>query len=160
MIRKLLVLSLALFAGNSLAAESLPKPGLPLVPVSRIVGLWQVSVTLAPCAGGPSRSFIAYSTYHAGGTMSDTNAAPPTTRGPGQGVWQYQGQGQYRSRFQFFRYQPDGTFSGVTDVQTEITLSADGLESSSDVHARNLDPDGSVQAELCGIGVAQRVSIE
>lgn len=157
--RTLLALSLVLLSATSTAQQP-ATTGLPPIPANRIVGLWQVSVTVSPCAGGPARSFIAYSTYHAGGTLSDTNATPPNTRGPGHGVWQYQGGSQYTSRFQFFRYLPDGSYDGVSDIRTETTLGADGMEYSTEVRARLLNPDGSLRADLCGIGVAQRVSVD
>src|SRR5688500_5337965 len=126
MIRTVLVLSLALMTGTATSAEPAGTTGLLAIPANRIVGLWQMRVSVAPCGGGPSRNFIAYNSFHGGGTMSDTNAAPPTTRGPGLGVWRYMGMGLYKARFQFFRYLPDGSYDGVSDIRVEMSLAANG----------------------------------
>lgn len=150
--------ALALLAGSATASPSTDHGSLLPVPANHIVGAWQVAVTLAPCAGGPSRTFLALNTFQAGGTMSDTNAAPPSTRGPGQGIWRYRGQGHYATRFQFFRYLPDGSFDGVTDVSTETTVTGGSLES--EVRGRLLNPDGSVRMELCGNAVGERVDFD
>lgn len=159
--RTILATALALLAGNAAAATPTPaSSGLWPVPANRIVGLWQVEVTLAPCAGGPAQTRIAYNIYHAGGTLSDTNADPPTARGPGQGIWQYQGHRQYKTRFQFYRYLPDGSYNGITDVQTDVYLDAQSTQYSQTVYARNLGPNGNLQVELCGSAVGERVDID
>ena len=159
MIRTVLVLSLVLLTSTATAAEP-AGTGLLAVPANRIVGLWQMRVSVAPCAGGPSRNFIAYNTFHGGGTMSDTNAAPPTTRGPGQGVWRYMGQGLYKARFQFFRYLPDGSYDGVSDIHLGMSLAANASQLTQDVRGHNLNPDGSLRLELCGTAVGERVGVE
>lgn len=160
MIRTILVFSLALMTGAATAAEPVGTTGLLAVPANRIVGLWQMRVSVAPCTGGPSRNFIAYNTFHGGGTMSDTNAAPPSTRGPGQGVWRYMGQGLYKARFQFFRYLPDGSYDGVSDIHLGVSLAANDSQLTQDVRGHNLNPDGSLRVELCGTAVGERVGVD
>ncbi len=160
MIRTVLVFSLILMSGTATAAEPAGTTGLLAVPANRIVGLWQMRVSVAPCTGGPSRNFIAYNTFHGGGTMSDTNAAPPTTRGPAQGVWRYMGQGLYKARFQFFRYLPDGSYDGVSDIRLDMSLAASASQLTQDVRGYNLNPDGSLRVELCGTAVGERVGVE
>lgn len=149
--RMLLASALALLAGHATAQSSSP--------ANRIVGLWQANVTIAPCAGGPARTFTGYNTYHLGGTLSDTNSTPPATRGPGQGLWEYQGHDQYTSRFQFNRYLPDGSFDGISDIRTWVVLNAGGDQASQTIYARNLNPDGSLRVELCGNASGERIGI-
>lgn len=159
--RTIFALTLALLAGNA-TAESLSTAhsGLLPVPANRIVGLWQAQATIGPCLGGPTRTFIALNTFHAGGTMSDINAAPPTTRVSGQGIWRYQGRGQYKTRFQFFSYLPDGTYDGVRDITTTAMLNAHANQYSATVYARNLNPDGTLRVELCGNAIGKRVTLD
>lgn len=148
------------------AAEPRPKSDFALAhalysaQVNRIVGLWDARVEAGPCAGGPRRQFRAMNVMHAGGTLSDTNALPSAGRSPGYGSWQYRpASGRYESRFQFYRYLPDGTFDGIQDVHQELTLSEDGNRTTSTVVSRTLNPDDSLRVELCGTATATRVGI-
>jgi hypothetical protein len=128
---------------------------------NRIVGMWSAQVDAGPCAGGPRRQFRAMNVYHTGGTLTDTNAMPPTSRGPAFGLWSWNQQnGSYDTRMQFYRYLPDGSFDGVQDIHREITLSADGNSSSDIVYVRVLNADDTLRVELCGTATATRVTIE
>ena len=129
--------------------------------VNRLVGLWDARVDVGPCGGGPRRQFRAMNVFHAGGTLSDFNTLPGSARGPGYGAWQFRvATERYESRFQFYRYLPDGSFDGVQDVHQETTLSEDGNRLDSTVVARVLNPDDSLRVELCGTATATRVGIE
>jgi hypothetical protein len=129
--------------------------------VNRLVGLWDAQVDVGPCAGGPRRQFRAMNVFHAGGTMSDFNTLPSTARSPGYGAWQFQPAAEkYESRFQFYRYLPDGSFDGIQDVHQQTTLSDDGNRISGTVVARVLNPDDSVRVELCGTSSAVRVPVK
>ena len=159
-------LSLLIAAGLLLAtagasAQSLDPAhaGLFPVPANRIVGLWHVAVTVAPCAGGPSQSFLALADYHAGGTLDDANTMPPMARGPGQGIWSYEGRGKYRSRFQFFRYLPNGSYDGLQDIVGTLVLDARGTHYSQTIRAQVLNLDHSVRVELCGSANGERVTM-
>lgn len=150
--RILFVLVLSLLAGNVAAQQP--------VPANRLVGHWQIAVTIGPCAGGPTFSFVAFNAYHVGGTLTGTDRAPPASHGPGEGLWQYQGNGQYKTRFQFNNYLPDGSFDGVQDIRTNIILDAAGTDYSATVYAQALNPDGSLRVALCGTANGERVTIE
>lgn len=160
--RPLAVLVLALLAGNVAAQNGSPNTtGALPTPANRIVGLWQVQVNVGPCANPNIReSFLALSNYHAGGTLSDTNMNPPTTRGPGFGIWEHQGHGLYKTRFQFARYLPDGSFDGLLDVQPTVILNAAGTSYSADVFAQVLDDEGNVLLDVCGTANGERVPIQ
>lgn len=153
----LLAVSLALLSGN--VAAQLPNPsqtGALPVPANRIVGLWATTVTIGPCQGGPTTTFNGASVFHAGGTLGETNTSSPTTRGPAQGIWKYQGRNQYKTRFQFFAYLPDGSFDGVRQITTTTFLNARATRYDANVRARFFNPDGSLRVELCGSVAGER----
>lgn len=131
--------------------------GVRSVPANRIVGLWHVTATIGPCLGGPKQTFLALANYHAGGTMSDANTMPPTARGPGEGIWSFQGKRAYSSRFQFFRYLPNGSYDGLQDINGSLTLDDAGTHYAQIIHAQALNADGSLRVELCGSASADRI---
>ncbi len=157
--RTLLALTLCLLAGNAAAQLSPARNGALPTPANSIVGLWQINATTGPCTGGPTRSFIAAHAYHAGGTLSDAGRVPPTSRGPGQGIWDYRGRGHYKTRFQFNRFLPDGSFDGVQDIRNDLILSAAGSAYSATIYTRVLNPDGSLRSELCGAANGERIPV-
>ncbi len=146
---------LAILAGTAAAHG----PG--HVTPNRLVGVWKADVAIGPCSlPNPVAFFSAYSTFHAGGTLSDTNWAPPSTRGPGQGIWKYIGAGQYQSRFQFFRYDTPAPAiaSGIQDVRVKITLDAGGNGYTGVVNGQQQNLDGTPAGPpLCGQVVGTRM---
>ena len=70
------------------------------------------------------------------------------------------GQGLYKARFQFFRYLPDGSYDGVSDIRLDMSLAASASQLTQDVRGYNLNPDGSLRVELCGTAVGERVGVE
>jgi hypothetical protein len=92
-------------------------------PVS-IEGVWQTTVTQRNCqTGNIIRTFRGLSTYHEGGTMSETSAAlSPALRSPGHGVWEKQSHSAYSSSFIFQFYSPDGALAGTQKITSNITL--------------------------------------
>ena len=159
-----LALSMALSGAATPAAIAGGKPGhapgLPPSAANRIVGTWRIQATVGPCQGGPTQTFEAINTFHAGGTLSDINMFPPATRVSGQGIWELQRNGQYRTRFQFFRFLPDGTYDGVQDIRTHVVLNHAATQLTKTIQARVLNVDGSVRAQLCGTSSGHRLSID
>ena len=127
---------------------------------NRIVGLWSVEVSIGPCGTPANRNFIALNTFHAGGTLSDSNTLPGSLRSPGHGAWRYIGGGMYEGRMQFYRFLPDGSYDGLQDVFNTLELHRGGNRYESAVRARVLNTDGSVRVELCGVAVGTRVRID
>ena len=153
---------LTAIAGTAGARDAgIPSRGIAPVPANRIVGHWRADVALGSCAGGPAFvAFIGFNTFHAGGTLSDTNNTSPALRSPGHGTWKSLGNGQYVSRFQLFRFLPTGQYDGYADVQGTLTLDQAATSYSSEIRARNFNPDGTFRGELCGIAVGDRVAID
>jgi hypothetical protein len=149
------LLAVVLAAASTVAvAESLParQPQLLLSPANAIVGSWEFHARLFVCANGQTlQNLRASSLFNAGGTMLDTNTAPPDTRGPAFGTWTYDHQtGRYAVQMRLYRYNPDGSFAGVTQVERSLHLSSDGDSASGTFTGRILGPNEEVLAVACG----------
>jgi hypothetical protein len=122
-----------------------------------IEGVWMSQVTITDCHGTTLRAFSALNMFHADGTLTDTDNQPPTSHGPGFGTWRSQGHGKVSSSFQFFRFNPDGTFAGSNSVQREITLDADDEAFTSTITVAVLNPAGVQVGSSCGSETAERL---
>jgi hypothetical protein len=122
----------------------------------RILGVWDSRVTIRNCQTGASiTSFRAMETFLSGGGLIDTNAAPPSTRGPGFGKWQYLGGSQYSATFRFFLYNADGSFAGVRRVSRTIDVNGDNLTST--VSIQVFDTNDVLTSTACATEIATRV---
>ena len=63
----------------------------------------------------------------------------------------------YSAPFQFFSFNPDGTFAGTVKIARNILLAADANSYTSTVSVEILDPNGNVIATLCGTESATRL---
>jgi hypothetical protein len=131
------------------AAQSLNASG---PQANRIVGTWEFNVHLFRCDTGETLAqFRAASVYNAGGTMLDTNTAPPSTRGPAFGVWSYNRRtGEYSTSFRMYRYNPDGSFAGANEVNVTSILSADGNHMTGSSTGKILGPNEELLMQSCG----------
>jgi len=156
-----IALALTAACGQSLAASPATswQGGLPPLGENRIVGLWRVAATIAPCQGGPAKSFSALIAVHAGGTFTSTDNNPVPSNGPAQGVWKYLGQNHYAMRMQFFSFAPTGANVGSADIRQDTTLDWRGNAYTSTVDALRLDTHGNVLVELCGTSQGTRVPL-
>lgn len=129
---------------------------------NRLVGVWESQVDIGPCTGsGPRRQFRGLNVFNLGGTMVDTNGAAPSTRGPGFGTWLYDAPSKtYRIRMLFYRYLPDGSFDGLSDIHREATLADDAQSFTDEIYVRLLNPDNTLRAEMCGSAAATRLGVE
>ena len=120
-------------------------------------GVWDSQVTLTDCHGGTIAAFRAYVTFNRGGTLNSTDNAPPTMHGPGLGTWQRLGGRSYSAPFQFFNFNPDGSFAGVQKISRTITLEAGGDSFTSVVTFESFDPEGNLLFAGCGTEIATRL---
>ncbi len=126
---------------------------------SRIEGVYDSSVTTRVCqTGAPIVNFRGMDVFHRGGTLTNTNATPPTTRGVGFGTWRYLGGQLYTTATRFFRYNPDGTFAGITRLRQNITLSSDGNQLTSTISSEVLNTNDVVVATACATAILTRVN--
>ena len=76
---------------------------------SRIVGIWDVSVTLFNCnTGAQGPSFPALHKFELGGTGQVEPAGTSPANPLHLMVWEYQGKRQYSANIKFFRYDASG----------------------------------------------------
>ena len=124
-----------------------------------VEGVWDAVITARDCStNAVILTARGQQVFHRGGTLTDTNAAPPATRGPGFGVWRRDAGGAgYSARFRFLRYNPDGSFAGTMRVTRVLALSADGNTQTSTNTAQVLDVAGVVLQSSCATDVSTRV---
>lgn len=87
-------------------------------------GSWDAQVTFRNCQTGAALRppFPSMQTYIQGGTMQEFGIGSGLLRGPGHGVWSHLGGLRYSNNFQFFRFNPDGTFAGKVISRRQIEL--------------------------------------
>jgi hypothetical protein len=80
-----------------------------------VEGSWEAVITVRDCTTSATiLTAKGQQVLHRGGTVTDTNASPPTARGVGFGTWRREVAGaSYTVRFRFNRYNPDGTLAGT-----------------------------------------------
>jgi hypothetical protein len=115
-----------LILGTSLAEAGTPATtGATPTDANRIVGTWAATVRKGPCGGELGPPFLATTVFHAGGTLSETNAAPLggipspwglSVRGPAFGTWSYDPRsGTYTASMRFNWY-VNGLYHGYQQI--------------------------------------------
>lgn len=121
-------------------------------------GVWESAVTARNCTTGEAvGTFRGAQVFHRGGTLTDTNSNPATSRGPGFGTWSRTGSG-YTATFRFYRYNADGSLAGTVRVTRVMTLSGGGNTVNSTNTHQVLGLDGAVQQTGCATDVSTRFS--
>ena len=120
-------------------------------------GVWESVVTGRDCTtSAATGTFLGAQVFHRGGTMSDTNASPTSTRGPGFGTWVNTG-ATYTVKFRFYAYDAAGVVNGVTRVTRTVTLGTTaGTATSVNTH-QLFDLTGSLVRSTCATDVSRRV---
>ena len=90
-------------------------------------GSWNALVIFRNCQTGAAVSppFPAMNTFMRGGTMQEFGVASGMFRSQGHGVWKHEGGLQYSRAFQFFRFNPDGSYSEKVIARSQIELRSD-----------------------------------
>jgi len=85
-------------------------------------GSWDSQATFRNCQTGEAirPPFPTMNTFMQGGTMQEFGVGSGLFRGPGHGVWSFEGGRLYSNNFQFFRFNPDGTPAGRVIVRKQI----------------------------------------
>lgn len=136
---------------GNLPASWLPAP-------LRLVGVWDVSVTLRDCVSGQAlASFPAMNQYAADGSQLEFGVnMPPATRYPSLGTWRFAGLHKYVSAFRFFRFNPDGSYAGTQEVSRTITLSNDANQFSTVAHVAIYNPAHQLMKSGCATEAGAR----
>jgi hypothetical protein len=119
-------------------------------PDDPFVGVWLHDAARVDCTSGTVLlRFKAMQMIHDGGTLSDTNSAGPTTRGPGFGVWDRAGERRYTIKFRYARYFPDGNLDGYTVVRGTTVLGHDGGSVTNNSRVEIRDASDALVATAC-----------
>ena len=119
--------------------------------------VWQSQVTLTDCNGHTIAVFSAFEMFNQGGTLTSIDNTPPTLHGPGLGTWERTGLRSYSAPFQFFNFNPDGSFAGTQKIDRQIHLSAHGNSYTSTVTFQRYDSEGNMVFSGCGTEIATRL---
>lgn len=110
---------------------------------NRIVGLWDVSVTIFNCAtGAQGPTFPALHKYELGGTGQVEPAGNSPANPLHLMVWQYLGGNTYSANVKFFRYDASGVI-GTTVISNVVWISDDGTAYSGSGIAELFDLNGN-----------------
>ena len=127
--------------GGDARAQTTPDP---------IEGIWEITGTVRNCATNSTiATFRAADVMHRGGTLTDTNAGPPTARGPGFGVWSRNADGTYSVKIRYYRYNTDGSLAGSNVLTSTRTLSSDASAYSGETRNETRDASGAVLGTAC-----------
>ena len=127
--------------------------------VDPVEGAWEAVITVRDCTTGATiLTERGQQVLHRGGTLNDTNAPPPTTRGVGFGTWRRDATvAGFTARFRFDRYNPDGSLAGTQRVTRAFTVSAGGNTQISTNNWQVLDAAGAVLQNTCAGDGSTRV---
>lgn len=119
-------------------------------PKNRIVGLWDVEVTVENCANGAVLfSFPALHKYELGGTGQVVPAGDPTALSAHMMVWSHVSGNDYQMAFKMFRYDADGNAIGWNVVINEISINESADEYAGSGVAQVFDMDGNLIGASC-----------
>lgn len=96
---------------------------------SRIVGLWDVQVTVANCATGATLvSFPALHKYELGGTGQVVPGTNPAGLSAHMMIWHHVGGNHYQMAIKMYRFDPAGNRIGWSLLNNEIWIDDDDEE--------------------------------
>lgn len=122
-----------------------------------VEGVWWSTVTRVDCSTGDATgSFTGMQVYHQGGTLTDTNSTPASSRGPGMGTWRRSGR-DVETRFRFMLFSPSGQWTGTAVVTRTVTPAPDGETAVGSGTAEVYSPAGELVGGSCTRDVAVRL---
>lgn len=155
--RKKIIISL-IISIITIVAMTIPSATLAAQQRASLEGVWDSQVTLTDCNGFTLVAFEGYLMFNRGGTLSVTDNAYFPLHGPGFGTWQCLGGRHFTGAFQFFNFNPDGSFAGVQKITPwTITLAANGNRYTSVFSFASYDPNGNLLISGCGAETATRL---
>jgi len=126
---------------------------------SRLVGVWDVVVTITHCASGtPLFTFPALHKYERGGTGQVVPATNPAGLSAHVLVWNYAGGTDFQTAMKMFQFDGNGNYTGWVVVTNEISLSEDGDSYVGSGVAEFFDTSGNPVGGSCPTFTATRFS--
>jgi hypothetical protein len=116
----------------------------------RLLGTWEMQITLTDCAGHVIRSLPSLIEFVAGGTVVESNGGTPQAlKTPGEGVWRHTTDSNYAFRFKFFTFNAQNVFTGWTIIAGETTVDETGDANTGSATVKVYDPNGVLLVTLC-----------
>jgi hypothetical protein len=148
----------SLVSTMALAALILTPASLSAQPRASLEGAWDSQVTSTDCNGNILMAFRSFELFHQGGTFTGTGNTPnPELGSPVLGTWQRTGMRTFNSTFQFFTFNPDGSFAGTVKIAGQIHLSDHGNSFTGTSTFGVYDPDGNLVFSGCNTEIATRL---
>ena len=120
-------------------------------------GSWTSQVTFRNCQTGAAiRTLPGHNTFMQGGTMQEFGVASGLFRSPGHGVWSSLFERRFFSAFQFFRFNPDGTYSGSVRARRYIDVDITGNTYTSTDTIDFFDTNGNLTSIGCATETGTR----
>jgi len=117
---------------------------------NRIVGLWDVQVTLHNCSTGAEIiSYRSLHKYELGGTAQLVPATNPALLSAHPGIWSHVQDNDYQLAFKMFRFDAAGHNIGWAIVRNNITINEDATEYSGSGQSEIFDSNGNMLATSC-----------
>jgi hypothetical protein len=117
---------------------------------SRIVGVWDVQVTVTNCSTGATLgNFRALHKYELGGTGQVVPATNPAALSPHVSVWEPIEKNVYRMTFKMFRFDAAGNNTGWVIVRNNVAINEDATEYAGSGKAEIFDFNGNVVGASC-----------
>ena len=150
----------SLVSTMALAALILTPASLSAQNRASLEGAWDSQVTNTDCNGNILMEFRSFEAFHQGGTFTGMGNTPNLGLGSAVvlGTWQRTpGMRTFNSTFQFFTFNPDGSFAGTVKIDGQIHLAVGGNSYTSTSTFGVYDPDGNLVFSGCGTEVATRL---
>jgi len=127
---------------------------------AHLQGAWATQVTVRNCVSGDVLigPFAGLSTFHQGGTQSETAAGTPTLRrGPGTGQWYRTGKHSFTSMFVFQRFDLNGFLLGTQEVRATQEIAEGSMQGTALAKILLLDVNGVQVGAGCATAELKRL---
>ena len=117
---------------------------------NRIVGLWDVQVTVFNCSTGAElANFDALHKYELGGTGQVVPATNPTSLSAHMSIWNHVSKNDYQLAFKMFRYDAAGNNIGWIIVRNDVSINEDANTYTGSGQAEIFDFNGNSVGMSC-----------
>lgn len=124
---------------------------------NRIVGLWDVDVTVTHCTlGFEIANFKGLHKYELGGTGQVVPATNPAGLSAHMMIWNHAGGNDYQMSMKMFRFDPSGNYIGWMVLTNEITINEAADEYAGSGIAEVFNAAGVLVAQTCPTFVGTR----
>ncbi|MDM4767683.1 hypothetical protein [Pelomonas sp. SE-A7] len=132
----------------------------PLSEADPIEGVWESRVQIRDCNSGQVlREFVGMNLFGRGGALTDTNEAPPASRGVGMGQWGRTAESErsYLIWQRIYEYDANGQRVSTRLVRRQLKLGHDGTTGQGEVSFLALDRNGVEIQRGCGQETSKRM---